>query len=114
MPFNLLLAIIGGLILFLGSVSSLLKRKGLSDRLVALALGILLGPAMLNWIGPTTWPHYHDLIEQVARLTLGISLMSVALRLPRYYALQHWRSGGSLILRLCGNAPGRVSGGLAY
>ncbi|MDX1531144.1 MAG: cation:proton antiporter [Rhodothermales bacterium] len=92
MPLNLTLAVVGGLVLGLGLVSNGLKRAGVPDKLVALGVGVLLGPAVLGWLDPAVWGEEHHVVEQVARITLGIGLMGVALRLPGGYHRRDWRS----------------------
>jgi NhaP-type Na+/H+ or K+/H+ antiporter len=89
---NLTLVAIGGLVLLLGIVSDWLKRKGLSDRLVALAVGVALGPVGLNVLDPAHWGNQTLIIEEVARLTLGVGLMGVALRIPWGFMKREWRS----------------------
>lgn len=45
---NTALVAIGGLVLVLGIFSDWLKRKGVSDRLAALLVGVTLGPVGLD------------------------------------------------------------------
>ncbi len=97
MDFNLSLVVLGGLVLGLGLVSNLLQERFGSDRLLALACGVLLGPAVLDVLDPEAWASTDLLFEEAARLTLGIGLMGVALRLPSGYR-GHWRSVGVLLV----------------
>ncbi|MBS9404261.1 hypothetical protein KG088_11525 [Halomonas sp. TRM85114] len=60
-----------------------LDRSWLTPPLVAFLLGILLSPHGLGWLNPSAWGNVYTLLEETARLTLGISLMGIALRLPR-------------------------------
>lgn len=89
---NLVLVAVGGLVLGLGIVSDWLKRHGISDRLVALAVGVALGPIGVGVLDPTHWGDQFLIIEEVARLTLGIGLMGVALRIPWGFMRREWRS----------------------
>ncbi len=86
------LAVIGGLVLVLGIFSSWIKdRSFLSAPLLALLLGIVLGPFALGVIDPMQWAGWEEIVEETARLTLSIGLMAVALRLPQGYFRDHWR-----------------------
>lgn len=89
---NIALAAVGGTVLALGLLSSLIRRSVLSEPLLALLTGVLLGPAALGLLDPAGWGSQETILEQAARLTLAISLMGVALRLPEREPLRGWRS----------------------
>jgi sodium/hydrogen antiporter len=90
---NIALAVVGGSVLILGLLSGLIRRSILSEPLVALLVGVLLGPAALGLLEPAGWGSQKEtILEQAARLTLAISLMGVALRLPKREPLRGWRS----------------------
>ena len=89
---NTALLAIGGLVLVLGIFSDWLKRNGVSDRLVALLAGVALGPVGVGVLDPTHWGEQALILEEVARLTLGVGLMGVALRIPWGFMKREWRS----------------------
>ena len=89
---NVALAAVGGLILLLGLLSRPVDRSWLSPPLLAFLLGVLLSPDALGWLHPQEWGNTQAMLEEVARLTLGISLMGIALRLPPKFPLTHWHS----------------------
>ncbi len=89
---NVALAVVGGLVLVVGLLSSPLDRSWLSAPLFAFLFGVALGPHGLNVLDPMAWGDGKQMLEQTARLTLGISLMGIALRLPPSYPFVHWRS----------------------
>ncbi|QOR40178.1 sodium:proton antiporter [Billgrantia diversa] len=89
---NLALAVVGGLVLVVGLLSSPLDRSWLSVPLLAFLLGVALGPEAMDLLDPRAWGDSKKLMEETARITLGISLMGIALRLPPDYPFSHWRS----------------------
>ena len=89
---NVALAIVAGLLLLLGLLSELVKGKlMLSEPLVALSVGVLVGPKLFDWTDVSDWGKTPHVLEQTARLTLAISLVGVALRLPRNYVRNQWK-----------------------
>lgn len=89
---NISLAAVGALILVLGLLSRPLDRSWLSPPLLAFLLGVILGPYGLEWLAPAAWGSIDTLVEESTRLTLGISLMGIALRMPPRFPRRHWRS----------------------
>ncbi|MDP9475387.1 MAG: cation:proton antiporter [Actinomycetota bacterium] len=88
---NIALLTVGGVVLLVGLFSEPLKRSILSVPLVCLSAGVLLGPAVLGVLDPADWGNQAIILEQAARLTIAISLMGIALRLPSGYPLRRWR-----------------------
>lgn len=89
---NLALLAIGAVVLMVGLFSAPLKRSFLSVPLVSLLAGVLLGPAVFGVLDPSQWGNRATILEQAARLAVAISLMEVALRLPKGYPFSRWRS----------------------
>jgi sodium/hydrogen antiporter len=86
------LAAVGGLLLLLGVVGGLLKeRTPISEPLIALLAGVLIGPAALGLLDLAALGNQTLILEEAALLTLGIALVGVALRLPVGYASSNWR-----------------------
>lgn len=71
------LAVIG-----LGLTSDLLQKLPLWRPLLALAIGVAAGPIGLGLMRPQDWGDPHLILKQAAQLTLAISVMGVALRIP--------------------------------
>ena len=62
----------------------------ISETMMATALGIIVGPAVLGLLRIEEWGGDPlTILEQVARLTLAVAVMSAALRLPRRYVRSH-------------------------
>jgi NhaP-type Na+/H+ or K+/H+ antiporter len=66
----------------LGLTSGLLQKLHLSRPLLALAIGVAAGPAGLGLMRPEDWGDPQLILKEAARLTLAISVMGVALRIP--------------------------------
>lgn len=80
------------------------ERWYFTQPLTAVVLGVLVGPAGL---GLLTFPAENQtrLLQEIARVTLAVADMGVALRLPSGYIVRHWRSlavvlGAGMILMM--------------
>ncbi len=90
---NIGLAAVGGLLLVLGLFTSLINHISfLSEPLLALLAGVLIGPAAFDLLDLTSLGKQETILQQAALLTLGIALMGTALRLPVSYISHNWRS----------------------
>lgn len=89
---NIALLSLGGLVMVLGLFSGYFKeRLWLSNPILALGLGVLLGPLVTGLINLEHWGKPEAILEQGARLTIAIQLMGIGLRLPRKYPWHKWR-----------------------
>lgn len=96
--FNIALLTVGLLVLLVGLLSDRLRERSLlSETLVALAAGVALGPLGSGLLRPQGWGNDMEIMEEVARLTLALSLISAALRLPRGYLRGHWRAPAMML-----------------
>lgn len=112
---NLALAVLGGLVLVLSLVSGLIKETPYlpTQPLVAVLVGVIVGPDGLGLLRLSGWGDPITVLEQVARLTIGFSVMAAALRIPRTYFSDRWKAMSTLLV------PGQllmavVSGLFAY
>ncbi len=96
--FNIGLLVVAASALLLGLLSTPLKRIGLPDSVTLLLVGAALGPTGWALLDPAQWGNEMAILEQVARLALAIGLMGIALRLPKRYIFNHWRSLSVLLL----------------
>src|ERR671921_616582 len=86
------LAAVGGLLLLLGLLGGLLKeRTPVSEPLIALIAGVLIGPAALGLLNLADLGNQALILEEAALVTLGVALVGVALRLPVGYSRRNWR-----------------------
>lgn len=96
--FNLALALVAGSALLLGLASKPFKRIGLPDSVSLLILGVIVGPNGFALLDPADWGKEMAILEQAARLALAVGLMGIALRLPKRYIFEHWRSLSLILL----------------
>lgn len=90
--FNLITALLGLMVLALGLGSKRLARGVLPPSLLALFAGALVGPHVLGLLDVSVLAEEALLREKVARLTLGVALVGVALRIPKGFVRDRWRS----------------------
>lgn len=112
---NVLLGVFGVSILVLSLGVGLLKGKSYlpTQPLIAVAVGILVGPDLLGWVHLSSWGDPTAILEQVARLTIAFSVMAAALRIPRTYFSDQLEAMASL-LSVGQVAMALVSGLLSY
>jgi NhaP-type Na+/H+ or K+/H+ antiporter len=95
---DVLLLASGVLAVVVIALSRILRRLPVSEPLVALAAGVLLGPQVLGAleVAPLTqeWEHLHT----ASRLLLALSVMAVALRYPAGPLRRHWRPVAVLLI----------------
>lgn len=82
---------VGGLLLVMGLTSSLLKRSSVTAAIVYLAVGLLLGPTVLNLF------HFNPLkesalLEVLTEVVVLISLFSAGVKMPVPFSFSRWRT----------------------
>ena len=77
------LIIVGASLLVLGLMSRLIKRVFLSSVLLALLVGVVVGPEGISVIDPAGTQEERRAMEELARLTLAIALMGAGLHVTR-------------------------------
>ncbi len=113
MSFDLAITVIGSIVLMIGLFSGRLRQSPVSEHMLALAAGVLLGPAALGWLTPQAWGDERQMMEVVARLTIAIGLMGAAMRLPRGFFRRHLVPMAMLLGPVM-LAMGLVGGALAW
>ncbi|SEW09016.1 cation:proton antiporter domain-containing protein [Natrinema salifodinae] len=112
---NIALVTIGGLTLVLSLIAGLLRNRVyvLSEPILAVLLGVVIGSLGLDLLHLAAWGDPFTIMEQFARLTVGLAVMAAALRLPQRYVREHARAMAAVLV------PGMigmwlVSGALVY
>lgn len=95
---NVILTIIALAIILLALINKKIEGAPLSEPLMALGIGILVGPEALKFFAIEGMENQVKLMEQMARFTLVFSLMSTGLRLPGNYFFKHKNTLTPLIL----------------
>jgi NhaP-type Na+/H+ or K+/H+ antiporter len=90
--FNAIVALLGGIVVLLGLGSARLATSPFPPALLALVVGIAVGPEAFGLIDLEALGDRATLLERAARLTLGIGLVGVALRIPRDHPRRNWRA----------------------
>lgn len=83
--------------MLLGLTSNWLSRSPFPPTFLAVPIGIVVGPHMLGLIDLDAMGDRAQMMEKAARLTLGIGLVGVALRVPSVYPRRAWRQMVMLI-----------------
>lgn len=96
---NVALLAVGGLTVILSLVSLNRSRWSVvSEPMAAFGLGVALGPLGVDLLHLTHWGEPLAVVEQFARLTVGVAVMAAALRLPQGYVRDHGRSLGWVLV----------------
>jgi sodium/hydrogen antiporter len=89
--------VVGASILALGLPSNIIKRLWLSVPLLALLAGVLLGPEVLGVLQPGRLRGERKVLEELARVTLAVSLVGTALQITREDLRLIWKRAASLL-----------------
>jgi sodium/hydrogen antiporter len=87
---NIFTTILGGIVFLFGLGSKWLQRSPFPPTVLALLLGVAIGPAGTGWLNLDELGERSRILEGLARLTLAIGLVGVALRIPREYPRKNW------------------------
>lgn len=90
-------ASMAGLALVVSLFTYWIRRHWINEPLLALLLGVLIGPVGLGWLDLAEYGDEREIIEVVARFTLAITLVTVGLEV-RGYLPRRWRSLTVLVL----------------
>lgn len=86
-------AILGACVLVLALGAGPIKKfLWISEPLFILLVGIAVGPIGVGLLDSQQFGNPNKVLEELARLTLAMSLMGVALRLPNTWIRERWRA----------------------
>lgn len=97
--FNIIITILAIFILSLGLISYVVKeRLYISDSLIALLIGIALGPVGADFIRPSIYGDIDEITLAFSRLVIGIQLVLAGIQLPSLYVWNQRTSIAVLLL----------------
>ena len=91
MLLDVVLLTVGALGVVIAALSARIRRLPISEPLIALVVGVLLGPAVLDVLRVEPITSDHTTFHEASRLLLAVSVMGVALRYPFREARSRWR-----------------------
>lgn len=86
-----LLTVTGALGLVVAALSDRIRRLPVSVPLLALIVGVLLGPEVTGALPLPPLAEQHGTYHEAARILLAVSVMAVGLRYPLRDVRRHWR-----------------------
>lgn len=113
MTFQITLLAVTLLIVLSGLVVIKIESINLTEPVVAILAGILIGPYVLNVIDMKTWEHPEHFMEVASKLTISMALMASAYRISDKYPFKFAKTQ-SFILLLIMPLMWLLSGLLAY
>ncbi|KAJ2909289.1 hypothetical protein GGI21_002035, partial [Coemansia aciculifera] len=91
-------ALLGGFICIYGLVSGFVKeRLFLSEALVAMLFGIVIGPQAINLVNPQDFVDTSKFTLEFARYVIAIQVMAAGITLPHRYLVRKWRTMSVLL-----------------
>lgn len=79
---NTAIAVAAAAVILLGLVSRRVQTWPVTRPLLAMAAGVAVGPELLGWLQPSDWPDEKMLLREMARVTLAIAVIGIAIRTP--------------------------------
>lgn len=92
------IACISLLILLTGLINRKLERSIISEPLLGLLLGIMLGPEVLKLLDLESWGKKEEIMAVACRFTMAMALVATALRLPKHYVEENKNTQSVLVL----------------
>ncbi|KAJ2785682.1 hypothetical protein H4R18_000373 [Coemansia javaensis] len=91
-------AFLGGFICIYGLVSGFVKeRLFLSEALVAMVFGIIVGPRVIGVVDPREFMDVEPFTREFARYVIAIQVMAAGITLPGRYMVRKWRTMSVLL-----------------
>lgn len=89
-------SIMGGFVVIYGLFSYVVReRLYISEPLLAVTIGIIVGPHVLNWVDPFSWSDsktVNDVTYEVCRLVIAVQVLFTGISLPEKYLKKEWKS----------------------
>ncbi|GAB2749900.1 cation:proton antiporter domain-containing protein [Nocardioides pakistanensis] len=98
MTLDVLLVAVGALGVLVAALSARIRRLPISEPLLALLVGVLVGPEVLGALRVPPITQEHTTVHDASRILLAISVMGVGLRYPFGSVRARWRPVTILLL----------------
>lgn len=97
--FNILVLAAAATVLVLGLTSGIAKKRlAISEPMIAIAVGVLIGPQAMDWLRLEALGNPHAITEQVARMTIAVAVVTAAVRLPPGFFTSRKVIGPAIVL----------------
>ncbi|MGB7784978.1 MAG: cation:proton antiporter [Salinimicrobium sp.] len=97
MNLMLIILLVSFLIMVLGAVVKFLENNFLTEPLIAMIAGILLGPQVFDLVTTGSPAHQHEVLKIASEFTIAMGLMATALRIPRKFYKKYFLTQTNLI-----------------
>lgn len=94
----LIVCFIAALMIFSGVVFRKLEQISITEPFLALILGIVVGPDVLNIIHSAPEEHEYKVLKTACEFTLAMALMAAALRLPQKFFSNNAQTASVLVI----------------
>ncbi|KAL4402101.1 sodium:proton antiporter [Malassezia pachydermatis] len=95
-------AIMGGFVVIYGLFSYFVReRLYISEPMLAVAIGVIVGPHVLNWVDPFSWAEpetVNEVTYQVSRIVIAVQVLFTGIALPEKYLWKQWKSLSVLLI----------------
>lgn len=98
MEVDVVLGAVGVLGVVVAALSAKMRRLPLSEPMLGIVAGVLLGPPVLDVLRMGSFTDEHSILHEASRVLLAVSVMAVALRYPFSVARTRWRPVTLLLL----------------
>lgn len=98
MEVDVVLGAVGLLGVVVAALSAKMRQLPLSEPMLGLAAGVVLGPPALDVLRVGSFTDEHSILHEASRVLLAVSVMAVALRYPFSAARTRWRPVALLLL----------------
>lgn len=98
MEVDVVLGAVGLLGVVVAALSAKMRQLPLSEPMLGLVAGVVLGPPALDVLRTGSFTDEHSILHEASRVLLAVSVMAVALRYPFSAARTRWRPVALLLL----------------
>lgn len=80
-------------LIIVGSVALAFKQRfDLSEVIIAVIYGLIVGPHCLDWLSPNKWGNTYYITLELSRIVMNIQIFGSSVELPPKYIMKNWLS----------------------